>query len=227
MNPLSQLSPDVLKKPQLRPQLRPRLQLQSRLQSRLQLQPLLALLACFALSGAVEAAPVLLDGKPPVANALAGEQSDQAVAPASRPVTSFSSVAATVTSVQWWGYDLAGLGGPDAFVVSINGTPLTGAVSVLAAPPEIDVGVDVSRYTLNLGSAFNLAAGAAVLSVVNDTDMVEWYWQAAVTPVGAAPAYSFRVFGEPAAVTVPEPGALALVALALVALKAGRLRKAA
>lgn len=188
-------------------------------------RPWLALIASLAISGAAFAAPVLLDGKAPVANALAGEQSDQAVPPAVRPVTNFSSVAATVTSVQWWGYDLAGLGGPDAFVVSINGTPLTGTVSVLAAPPEINVGVDVSRYTLDLGSAFNLAAGAAVLAIVNDTDVVEWYWQAAVTPVGAAPAYSYSVFGEPANVTVPEPGALALVALALVALKAGRLRK--
>lgn len=210
MNPLSKPFPGALKKPQLRRQL----------------QPLLALLACFALSGAAWSVPVLLAGIAPVANDLVGEQSDQAVPPADRPVTPFNSVAATVTSVQWWGYDLAGLGGPDAFVVSINGTPLTGTVSVLAAPPEIDGGVDVSRYTLDLGSVFNLAVGAAVLSVVNDTDMVEWYWQAAVTPLGAAPAYSFRVFGEPAMVTVPEPGALALVALALVALTAGRLRTA-
>lgn len=188
------------------------------------LRPWVALMASLVISSAALAAPVLLDGKAPVASALAGDQSDQAVPPA---VTNFSSVAATVTSVQWWGYDLAGLGGPDAFVVRINNTLLTGTVSVLAAPPEIDFGVEVSRYTLELGSAFNLAAGSAELSVVNDSDNVEWYWQSAVTPVGAAPAYSYSVFGERAAVTVPEPGALVLVALALVALKAGRLRKAA
>lgn len=187
---------------------------------------LAAVAGCVAFSTAALAAPVLLDAKAPVADALAGEQSDQAVPPASRPVTPFSSVAAAVTSVQWWGYDLAGLGGPDVFLVSINGTPLTGTVSALAAPPEINNGVAVARYTLELGSAFNLAAGAAVLSIVNDTDVVEWYWQSALTPVGAAPAYSYSLFGEPANVTVPEPGALALVALALVALKAGRLLKA-
>jgi hypothetical protein len=170
---------------------------------------------------AVSALPVELAANLPVANALAGEQSDAAVLPADRPTATFSSVAASVTSLQWWGYDLAGLGGPDAFVVRINGTPVTGSLSVMAGSPETAPGVDVLRYTLNLSSAFNVAAGASALSVVNDTDTVEWYWQAGSTLTNRS--MSYRVIGElSSTVPVTEPGVLALVAAALVALRLAR-----
>ncbi len=186
----------------------------------------LAALALASLAVSASAMPVQLAADLPINGDLLGEQSDAAVLPADRPTASFVSVAAAITSVQWWGYDLAGLGGLNQFFVRVNGNALTGTLTVLASPPEIIPGVDVLRYTLDLGTAFNVGAGSKTLTVLNDSDQVEWYWQSSA--VGATPLMSLRVLGLAAAsAPVSEPGAMALVAAALLALRLGSRNRAA
>jgi len=161
------------------------------------------------------AAPTQLAGASPVRNVPAGEQADAAVAPADLPGVSFASAAATVTSVQWWGYDLGGLGGPDDFEVKLNGFALAGIFSAATDAVDIDLGVDVLKYTLDLAPGFVIAAGPGTLGVVNNSLNVEWYWQSSPAAPGAAASQSFRLIGEPTVVPVPEPGAMGLVLLAL------------
>lgn len=165
----------------------------------------------------VFAAPTLLAGASPVRNALAGEQSDAGILLGDRPSVSFASVAATVTSVQWWGYDLAVPIGTDDFQIKLNGIALNGAVSAAADSVDIDSGFNVLKYTLDLNLAFIFAAGLGTLGIVNNTDTVEWYWQ-----TSAPNLQSFRLFGEPTVGTVPEPGAMGLALLALSLLAGNR-----
>lgn len=162
------------------------------------------------------AAPTVLAESLPQRSALAGEQSDAAVAPGASPVGGFQlGAAASLTSLVWWGYDLAGLGGPDAFRVTLNGSEVQGAVTSAADPVDIDPGVNVLRYTFTPLSPVAMLAGPATLGVVNDSLSVEWYWQKATALPGAAAPMSLRVWGEARSGVVPEPGMLALVMVAL------------
>ncbi len=146
--------------------------------------------------------------------------------------------AISVQSLRWWGsYD----GAPDAdsFVVRIladdSGSPssviareYTPVAVMASATGLLDIaGSTLYQYDFALPAGFDLATGAYYLSIMNETLNANWYWAfgsggdatnwaraADGDSWGAGRAdFSFSIAG--AALEVPEPGVLALLAIGL------------
>jgi hypothetical protein len=165
------------------------------------------------------AAVVQVAGSPPDTTQLVGAQSDTGTTPESQSVSAFSG---SVVSIDWWGYDLLQPqgGSTDAFLVSLGGTSLTGTVDRSDVGTFFDnnqTGFVLFKYTLTLTNQM-MFSNPSLLEVLNDSVDAEWYWQK--TPGGDSLAYAIyidRPDGQ-----LPEPTALALVMVALLAVAAQR-----
>jgi len=181
------------------------------LKSLRQLATLAALLGSLAPAGAAS-----ITSDPPQAKRN-GWESDATTSANSWPVESTYIVGptgGTVTSIVWWGYHGINSGGAgfDNFLVLLDGVQQFGALTESAVP-------NYTRYELDIADIDVLADQVGTLSITNNSDKVEWYWQLANTD-NTQPAFSLQANpgATPAPAPVPEPGSLALAGLALLGL---------
>lgn len=184
-----------------------------------------SLLRRFVFAGALAAtvspafAGVELVGAAP-ASALGGEQVDASTG--AFPQTYSSAVSGTIESIVWWGFHGSNSLGAlyDSFIVKLDGADQTGALAVTTDANGVQ---GLSRYELDIVDTA-LVPGSFVLSVLNDSLDVEWFWQHDDQSQGGL---AYALLGTPAA-PVPEPHSLALALLSLAAIgAAGRARRSA
>lgn len=177
---------------------------------------LAGLLAGVWLSGAALAAE--LAGQAPFGGSAFGQQSDQGTGVAY--TQTFTAPANSVLdAIRWWGFHGPNSQGSafDSFVVTIDGQPLSGTLTVVP-------GALFDEYTLDVTDA---ALTGSTLSVFNDSADVEWFWQSTMASgnPGApdASGVAFSLIGSTGNGGAPgtpinEPGVPALLAAALAAL---------
>ncbi len=184
----------------------------------------LAAIALSACAGASSAA--VLAGFSPYGVALNGAEADPSATAYTQAFTAPSG--ATLDKIVWWGYRLNPTtpGGPyaDDFTVQLGAVTQTGTLTT--AVESVISNVDLVRYTLDVTDALLTATALTIVS--NGLDF-EWYWQS--TDATVYPNADFRVaynlLGTVPTATTPEPGSLALVALAGLALLAAQRQRAA
>jgi hypothetical protein len=175
--------------------------------------------AFMACTGAAQAA--VLVGTGPYLAAINGTQNDQSTSPLA-PLTFTAPANATLQEIVWWGYRLnSAPGGPyaDDFTVTLNALTQTGTLST--AVEATLGGIDLVRYTLDVA---DVALTASSISVFSNALDFEWYWQGSSSAPDSSPNFrpAFNLVGTVNTTTVPEPGSLALVALAGLALMRAR-----
>lgn len=180
----------------------------------------LMLSACLA--GSATASMVLAGSGP--AAVLGGTQSDQTTPPATQSFTAPAGV--VVEAIRWWGYHGSGSGGSsfDNFLVQLGGMTLSGALTV-------SPGTLFDEYTLDIA---DVDLTATTLSIVNDDENVEWFWQGIVAmgDPGAASEtdFAFELLGRQGTTgggggTVDAPATPALVLAGLAGLFWSRRRR--
>ena len=154
-----------------------------------------------------------------------GQQSDANSAVYSQTFMTPTNV--TLDAIRWWGYHGGDSLGSihDDFVVTLDGVVQTGTFTFDSSSKNFD------EYTLDIS---DVALTASTLSIVNNSDDVEWYWQSTSAqgnsdaPDASAVAFSLlgRVGAQTPSSTVPEPDSLLLVLLGVAALGFGKSRRA-
>ncbi len=152
---------------------------------------------------------------------------------------------ASVNAVTFWGcseyYDLPDLTNMESFTVRIydalGGTPLVEQTALTADTNPVDVGVTWSGATLYeqvitlpsplallAGTTYYVTVGATITDIYSDA----WVWQNSELVddtvigelgVGSGAWSSFTGYGDLAFALTPEPGSLALLGLAVLALR--------
>lgn len=162
---------------------------------------------------------------------LVGEQADGLVSAYLETISLTGPV--TITSVTWWGYYLD----PDSDL-SADNFVLGGFIPIPIPSPiqrtefalidrdadsHTNNSVTLYQYVLDLQSSpVFFDVGIDVLSLINDSTDLDWYWQGNSGTSGTR-AYRIEVFQQEQ--NVPEPGALALFGLALAGLALVRRQK--
>ena len=175
-----------------------------------------------ALAGATLANELV--GNAPFTDSSFGHQSDVNSLPKTQAFVAPAS--SILESIRWWGFHSQDSGGAsfDNFVVTLDGVVQTGSLTVTSISSFFD------EYTLDVVDA---ALNATLLSIVNDSSDVEWFWQSTMAtgnPNAAdADAVAFSLIGRqgvlpPDGQTVPEPTSLALILLAMAVLVPVRAR---
>jgi hypothetical protein len=185
--------------------------------------------AVLAASVSAYAVPTLLAGQNPYTAALNGTQSDDGSPPAKTQAFTVTKTNAVVQSIVWWGFRTDAdpqHAGFDDFTVAINGNALSGNLSE-ASEPDLN---GLSKYTLDLDVDLSLGSQSGTLAISNFADsFFAWWWQGINGSDGSLPSFpvSYQLLGTgDDGTTVPEPGSLALVAMAGLALLASRRRSA-
>jgi len=154
-------------------------------------------------------AGVLVSNVPALGDA-SGQQSDANSSSYSQTFATPSD--SVLDSITWWGFHTTDSGGAlyDNFVVKLGDEVQAGALSITAFGSYFQYTLDIADVELT----------SSLLTIVNDSFDVEWFWQSARATGTTGPdasAVSFSLNGRSSLPTqdVPEPASYALLLLAL------------
>ena len=177
----------------------------------------IALTACLLASGAASA-DVLYEQAPTAgATGLSANLSGDPLLLQTIP----SLGSATLDKINWWGYrDPVNDPYPTAvesFEVYLNGSVVAGVLSSSVVGSLPNTNRSLLKYTLDVADA---PLTATDIGLTNVNDFVGWFWQGAGTDATGAPLVAFSLEGTRNGGVVPEPGMLAMLGLAGLALRA-------
>lgn len=183
----------------------------------------IALTACLLASGAAFA-DVLYEQAPTVdATGLSANLSGDPLL--TQTIPSLGSV--TLDKINWWGYrDPVNDPFPaevESFEVYLNGSVVAGVLSSSVVGSLPNTSRSLLKYTLDVTDA---PLTATEIGVTNVNDFVGWFWQGAGVDAAGAPLVAFSLEGTRNGGVVPEPGMLAMLGLAGLALRAASRKRA-
>lgn len=133
----------------------------------------------------------------------------------------------TLDKINWWGYrDPVNDPFPaevENFEVYLNGSVVAGLLSSSTVGSLPNTSRSLVKYTLDVADA---PLTATEIGVMNVNDFVSWFWQGAGTDAAGAPLVAFSLEGTRNGGVVPEPGVLALLGLAGLAVRAASRKRA-
>lgn len=134
---------------------------------------------------------------------------------------------ATLDKINWWGYrDPFNDPFPtevESFEVYLNGSVVAGVLSSSVVGSLPNTNRSLLKYTLDVTDA---PLTATEIGVTNVNDFVGWFWQGAGVDAAGAPLVAFSLEGTRNGGVVPEPGMLAMLGLAGLALRAASRKRA-
>ena len=183
------------------------------------LQKKLIVAAALLVSASSQAA-VLFERSP--AASFGGVQTDGSTPPPYAQLFP-AQAGATLDKITWWGWHMGPEppAGPNAFEVFLGSKLLSGSLtSDDGGAVEV-----IYRYTLDIVDVV-LDTNDTTLSLLNNSEDVQWAWQYATAGNATNGLTAFRLEGTPASTqNVPEPGVLGLFGCAAILLSLARRRK--
>ena len=183
----------------------------------------IALTACLLASGAAFA-DVLYE-QAPTADATGFSANISGDPLLLQSIPSLGSV--TLDKINWWGYrDPVNDPFPaevESFEVYLNGSVVAGVLSSSVVGSLPNTNRSLLKYTLDVTDA---PLTATDIGVTNVNDFVGWFWQGAGVDAAGAPLVAFSLEGTRNGGVVPEPGMLAMLGLAGLALRAASRKRA-
>ena len=129
----------------------------------------------------------------------------------------------TLEKIVWWGYRNPAYdpnpypGTVESFEVYLDGSVVAGNLTLDFGSNLPNTSRPLVRYTLDVADA---PLTATEIALANMNDDVSWFWQGAGLDAAGAPLLAFSLEGTRNGGVVPEPGMLALLGLAGLALQA-------
>jgi hypothetical protein len=183
----------------------------------------LALTACLLASGGA-LAEVLYE-QAPTATATGESANDPAVTGEPLLFQSIPSLGnVTLEKIVWWGYRHPSIdpnpypGTVENFEVYLNGSVVAGTLEIKRDSNNLpSTNQPLVQYIFDVADA---PLTATEIGLVNMNEDVWWFWQGAGTDAAGAPLLAFSLEGTRNGGVVPEPGMLALLGLAGLAVRA-------
>ena len=129
----------------------------------------------------------------------------------------------TLEKIVWWGYRNPAYdpnpypGTVESFEVYLDGSVVAGNLTLDFGSNLPNTSRPLVRYTLDVADA---PLTATEIALANMNDDVSWFWQGAGLDAAGAPLLAFSLEGTRNGGVVPEPGMLALLGLAGLAVRA-------
>ena len=129
----------------------------------------------------------------------------------------------TLEKIVWWGYRNPAYdpnpypGTVESFEVYLDGSVVAGNLTLDFGSNLPNTSRPLVRYTLDVADA---PLTATEIALANMNDDVSWFWQGAGLDAAGAPLLAFSLEGTRNGGVVPEPGMLAMLGLAGLALRA-------
>ncbi len=182
-----------------------------------------ALAACLLASGGA-LAEVLYE-QAPTATATGESANDPAVTGEPLLFQSIPSLGnVTLEKIVWWGYRHPSIdpnpypGTVENFEVYLNGSVVAGTLEIKRDSNNLpSTNQPLVQYIFDVADA---PLTATEIGLVNMNEDVWWFWQGAGTDAAGAPLLAFSLEGTRNGGVVPEPGMLALLGLAGLAVRA-------
>jgi len=134
---------------------------------------------------------------------------------------------ATLDKINWWGYrDPVNDPFPaevESFEVYLNGSVVAGVLSSSVVGSLPNTNRSLLKYTLDVADA---PLTATEIGVMNVNDFVGWFWQGSGADPATTGLVAFSLEGTRNGGVVPEPGMLAMLGLAGLALRAASRKRA-